>query len=110
MSLKSSKKAWADVLSKLPEKEAEMRRLYRDKLIAAGIKNLREFGYPSCDEKNILTDMIFSRFFEMMLKETKGQAGKDIDEAVDALLKEIDERLLPKDMKGKKGKKGKAKR
>ena len=76
----------------------------RDKLIAAGVKNLREFGYPSCDEKNILTDMIFSRFFETMLKDTKGQAGRDVDKVIDGLLLEIDERLLPKDMKSKKGK------
>ena len=71
----------------------------RDKLIAAGVRNLREFGYPSCDEKNILTDMVFSRFFDTMLKDTKGQAGAEVDSVVDSLLKEIDERLLPKIMK-----------
>ena len=71
----------------------------RHKLIAAGVKKLREFGYPFCDEKNILTDMVYSRFFDTMLKDTKGQAGAEVDSVVDSLLKEIDERLLPKIMK-----------
>lgn len=31
----------------------------REYLIAAGVKNLREFGYPSCDASNILTDEIY---------------------------------------------------
>ena len=31
----------------------------RDKLIKAGVSNLREFGYPNCDEVNILTDEIY---------------------------------------------------
>ena len=68
----------------------------RDKLIAAGVKNLREFGYPSCDDKNILTDMVFSRFFVSMLKDNKGQAGAEVDSVIDVLLEEINERPLPK--------------
>ena len=39
------------------------------KLIAAGVRNLREFGYPDCDAENILTDSIYSRFFLSMLEE-----------------------------------------
>jgi hypothetical protein len=57
----------------------------KDKLIAAGVKNLREFGYPACDEKNILTDYVYSKFFVSMLKENKGH-GKEIDDAIDELL------------------------
>jgi len=56
----------------------------RDKLIAAGVKNLQEFGYPSCNKDNILTDYVFSRFFLSMLEENKGH-GKDIDAAIDEL-------------------------
>jgi hypothetical protein len=60
----------------------------RDKLIAAGVKNLKEFGYPTCDSKNILTDQIFKAFFTQMLKENKGLRG-DIDETIDKLLSEL---------------------
>jgi len=60
----------------------------REKLLQAGVKNLREFGYPSCDEKSILTDMIYSRFFESMLKENRGH-DKEIDDAIEELLKEL---------------------
>jgi hypothetical protein len=80
----------------------------RDKLIAAGVKNLREFGYPSCDDKNILTDMVYSRFFVSMLKDNKGRAGAEVDSVIDALLKELGEGLLPKTTKTGKSKKGKS--
>jgi hypothetical protein len=42
------------------------------KLISAGVKNLREFGYPDCNETNILTDKIYSCFFLSRLEENKG--------------------------------------
>lgn len=42
----------------------------RDKLIAAGVKNLREFGYPQCTKDN------------------KGKAGADVDAVIDALIAE----------------------
>jgi hypothetical protein len=58
----------------------------RDKLIAAGVKNLREFGYPSCTAENILTDDIFKAFFVGMLKDNK---GKGADKEIDALLAEL---------------------
>lgn len=44
----------------------------REKLIAAGVRNLREFGYPDCDEKNILADQIYSVFFDRMLADHRG--------------------------------------
>lgn len=44
------------------------------KIIAAGVRNLREFGYPDCDEGNIWTDRIYSRFFDSMLKDHPGNA------------------------------------
>lgn len=42
----------------------------RQKIIRAGIRNLKEFGYPDVDEKNILTDRIYSAFFLSMLEES----------------------------------------
>ena len=60
----------------------------KDKLIAAGVKNLHEFGYPGCTTENILTDDIYKAFFQRMLEENKGQRD-DIDEVIDALLTQI---------------------
>jgi len=70
----------------------------RDKLIAAGVKNLHEFGYPACTKDNILTDMIYSRFFVSMLKDNKGHS-KEVDEAIDELIAVCDK---PVETEGKK--------
>ena len=59
-----------------------------NKLIAAGVRNLRTYGYPECNESNILTDKIYSALFESMLKDNKGN-GDSIDAAIDGLLKRI---------------------
>lgn len=58
----------------------------RDKLIAAGVRNLKEFGYPSVDSKNILTDDLFKEFFRSMLKDN---LGKGADKDINALLAEL---------------------
>ena len=57
----------------------------KDKLIAAGVKNLREFGYPKCNAENILTDQIYKAFFVSMLKDNKGHSPQ-VDKAIDELL------------------------
>jgi len=41
----------------------------KDKLIAAGVKNLQSFGYPKCSAENILTDRVYKAFFSEMLKD-----------------------------------------
>lgn len=57
------------------------------KIIAAGVRNLHEFGYPDCDSKNILTDRIYAAFFDSMLQEHNrnpedvAQLRKEIAEA-----------------------------
>ena len=58
----------------------------RAKLIAAGVKNLREFGYPDVNDKNILTDIIYSAFFKQMLKDN---IGKGLDVPITSLLEEM---------------------
>lgn len=60
----------------------------RDKLIAAGVKNLNEFGYKKCNKENILSDEIYRQFFKRMLEDNKGQ-GNSIDKEIDVLLAEI---------------------
>jgi hypothetical protein len=57
------------------------------KLLEAGVKNLREFGYPDCNTTNILTDKIYSAFFKRMLEDNKGHG---VDKEIDALLKSIE--------------------
>lgn len=58
----------------------------RDRLIAAGVRNLQEFGYPDVDKVNILTDEIYSGFFKSMLKDNLGRGA---DAEINALLAEI---------------------
>lgn len=57
-----------------------------NKLIKAGVKNMREFGYAHCDESNILTDEVYSMFFENMLNENKGNG---VDAEISELLFQI---------------------
>ena len=57
----------------------------KKKLIDAGVKNLNAFGYPHCNQDNILTDAIYKQFFAEMLKDNKGHSGA-IDAAIDELL------------------------
>lgn len=60
--------------------------MIRDKLLAAGVRNLKEFGYPEVTKDNILTDHIYSAFFKSMLEDNM---GKGMDEHVGALLAEV---------------------
>jgi len=45
----------------------------KEHLIKAGVKNLKEFGYPDVDDKNILTDEVYKEFFKSMLHDNLGQ-------------------------------------
>jgi hypothetical protein len=58
----------------------------KDKLITAGVKNLKEFGYPYCTKDNILTDMVYKEFFKSMLKDNIGKAGKKVDDSINDLI------------------------
>lgn len=58
----------------------------RYKIIEAGVRNLKEFGYPNASKDNILTDPIYSAFFKSMLEDN---LGKGADEAINQLLSEI---------------------
>ena len=59
----------------------------RDKLIAAGVRNLKAFGYPAVTADNILTDKLFSKFFRSMLEDNLGRGS---DALVKQLIAEID--------------------
>ena len=62
-------------------------RQIRAKIIANGVRNLKEFGYPSVTPENILTDMIFRKFFKSMLEDNLGK-GQDV--TIGELLEEIE--------------------
>lgn len=62
----------------------------KSKLLAAGVKNLKDFGYPHVTTENILTDEVYSEFFKSMLKENKGQSTRQVDTVMEGLIKQID--------------------
>ena len=68
--------------SKLDKKEIRLR------LIEAGVNNLKEFGYHFANEKNILTDLVYSQMFNSMLNENIGHSDS-VDEVINELKKEI---------------------
>ncbi len=60
----------------------------RDRLISAGVKNLREFGYPDATAENICTDQVYKQFFLSMLKDNLGHRG-EVDRVIQPLITEI---------------------
>lgn len=58
----------------------------RNKLIAAGVKNLQEYGYPGVTADNIMSDQIYSAFFLSMLNDNLGQG---FDQEINALIASI---------------------
>ena len=60
----------------------------REHLLKAGVKNLKEFGYPEVTTEKILTDEVYKEFFKSMLEENKGN-GKQVDEVINQLLSEV---------------------
>ena len=66
----------------------------QQKLVATGVKNLQEFGYPSCNVRTILTDSLYWGFFKGMLKDNLGN-GAVIDAAINGLLAEYDKPVAP---------------
>jgi len=65
----------------------------RQQLIAAGVKNLVEYGFPGVMAENILTHQVYQPFFDSMLEETARDARRHgryiIERAVTALRQEI---------------------
>ena len=60
----------------------------REHLLKAGVKNLKEFGYPEATTETILTDEVYKMFFKSMLEDNLGN-GKQIDEVINQLLLEV---------------------
>lgn len=45
----------------------------RSQIVQDCINNIKEFGYPYVDNKNIFTDDIYSRFFKRILEDNLGK-------------------------------------
>ena len=62
------------------------------------VKSLREFGYPSVNEENVLTDLVYRKFAKSQLQEViemvpvgrKSDVCRKLIEEIDALEKEGD--------------------
>lgn len=65
----------------------------RGVIIDAGVRNLKEGGYPNVTAENILTDeaciAVFKRMLEDEKEKAKGQVA-DVVNAVEQLLKELE--------------------
>ena len=61
----------------------------REHLIAAGVRNLKEFGYPAVTTENIMTDQVYRRFFKAMLEGNLGDPRFN-DGQLRALIAEIE--------------------
>lgn len=67
-----------------------MKTQIRKMMINAGVKNLKEFGYPSASAENILIDRIYSQLFKSMLKDPVNRSKRsDVERVRTALLEEI---------------------
>jgi len=60
----------------------------KDHLLKAGVKNLKEFGYPEVTVESILIDEIYKEFFKSMLDDNLGN-GNQVDEVINQLLSEV---------------------
>ena len=60
----------------------------KDHLLKAGVKNLKEFGYPEVTVDSILIDEIYKGFFKSMLNDNLGN-GNQVDEVINQLLSEV---------------------
>lgn len=61
----------------------------REQLIKNGIIDLRKRGCPKVTKENIITNKRFAVFFKSTL-EQKRQNAKELAEAIDELIKEIE--------------------
>lgn len=74
---------------KLPKKADD--RSVRQKLIDAGVKNLKDFGYPAVNAENILTDYVYKQFFLSMLNDNLGKSHV-VDKEIKILKAEIEKK------------------
>lgn len=59
-----------------------------EKIINAGVHNLKQFGYPAVNSENIFTDEVYSLFFKNMLNDNLG-VSFEIDQVIQKILSKI---------------------
>jgi hypothetical protein len=69
----------------------------RNTIIGSVVKGAREFGYPSCNDRNIITDEVYGMFFESQLNDARQHksCGETVGTVIDGLLAEIKAARLP---------------
>lgn len=88
--LDAQAKALEQEVAEYYEGRAMTKKQIREGLIKAGIKNLKEFGYPHASAANILTDLVYKKVFVSMLKSDENvNVRRDIEEVRLELLKEL---------------------
>lgn len=65
----------------------------QNRIVDAGVLNLKQFGYPSVNADNIFTDRVFRELFVGMLKDNLGRGA-------DAELNDLIARCDPASAKG----------
>lgn len=60
----------------------------KQKIIAAGVKNLKTYGFKDANKNNILSDKVYSEFFKSMLIDNKGKSTAQVDAVIDNLINE----------------------
>jgi hypothetical protein len=63
---------------------------YEQDLLNAGVKGLREFGYPDASKDNILKPGILSKFFRAQLQDMETDSPA-LQASIDRLIAKIDE-------------------
>lgn len=58
-------------------------------LLKAGVRTLKEFGYPDVTTENIVTDPIYKAFFIPMLEDSKNN-NVQMNRVIDAILKTLE--------------------
>lgn len=66
----------------------------RSALLSAGVRSLREFGYPGVTEQNILTDRIYSQFFLRLLRDSSSPHGSEVHAVIEKLIQEINDKSM----------------
>ncbi len=59
----------------------------RKQILESLVRSLKEFGYPSVNEANILTDQVYKMFAERQLKEALDAQPWQIE--IEKMLKEV---------------------
>jgi hypothetical protein len=59
-----------------------------DTLKLAGVRNLREYGYPGATAENITKDHIYAAFFLTMLEDTRPKLVPEAQKDADVLIAE----------------------